>query len=277
MLTGGGGDNELVAVERGECRSVGAEKLQRLLDDRLEHGHRIELGREQAPRARQLLRERPRGPLRLEQTAAVERSARSAGDLLRELEILARELPRLAEEHEHERRPLARHGDREERRERAAPPGVVKALVAGQRRGRKHLTVVGRLQQRSRHLELPDRLRERVASDKDEIATGLHEHGSEVPAERFGRSERRGVVGLDQRQRLAEQGRDPVEAALHSGLPCGVRKALGVAKRERRERRECLEHLDVAIPRSAASRHARRCRAHRASPRPRPSARRGHA
>ena len=135
MLTGSRGDDELVAVKRGECRCVGAEELERLLDDGLEHGNRIKLGREEAPGPRQLLRERARARARPRRRRLRSSAPRAAPlDLLRELEILARELPRFAEEHEHERRSLARDGDRQKGRERATPPGVVESLVAGQRR-----------------------------------------------------------------------------------------------------------------------------------------------
>ena len=80
-----------------------------------------------------------------------------------------------------------------------------------------------------------------------EPAPGCDEHGRELAAERLGRRLRSGVVGLRQRQRLAEQRGDAVEAALHARLPRALAEALGVAERERRERREGLEQLDVGV------------------------------
>ena len=68
--------------------------------DRLDDRGRVELCREQAAGPRELLGQRARRPLDVEEPTALERSARGAGDLLRELEILAGERVRLVEEDE---------------------------------------------------------------------------------------------------------------------------------------------------------------------------------
>ena len=87
-----------------------------MLDDLLEHRVRIELRREQAAHARELLRERARAALRLVQLAALERSAHRVRELLRELEIVVGEAMLLREEDEDDAAALAarrleRHGE----------------------------------------------------------------------------------------------------------------------------------------------------------------------
>src|SRR5262249_48639807 len=71
-----------------------------LLDDLVEDSRRIELAREQASRARQLLRDRARAALGLEQLAPLERAARGVGEMTGELEILVAERPFRREEEE---------------------------------------------------------------------------------------------------------------------------------------------------------------------------------
>ena len=52
--------------------------------------------------AGELLRERPRSPLLLEDEAPLERPARGAGEMLSELEVVVRDAPLVLEEHEHD-------------------------------------------------------------------------------------------------------------------------------------------------------------------------------
>ena len=89
-------------------------------------------------------------------------------------------------------------------------------------------------------------------------------------AERLGRRLRRRVVGLVERQRLAEQRGDPVEAALHARLPRPLRVALGVAQRERREATANASSSSTSrLRRRPRSRRGARRRARRASRPPR--------
>src|SRR5206468_2703530 len=85
---------------------VSAQKGRRLLNHLVEDGCRIELGRKHAARARKLLRQRPRGPLRLEQLAACQCAPRRISEVVRELEILVSEQTLLGEEDHHETRAL---------------------------------------------------------------------------------------------------------------------------------------------------------------------------
>ncbi len=98
----GGSDHELVAVEQVERGGVGVDERGRLLHDLVEHGRRVELAREQPAGARQLLRERARPALGLEQLAPLERAARRIGEVAGELEVVVAERPLLGEEDEHE-------------------------------------------------------------------------------------------------------------------------------------------------------------------------------
>ena len=77
-----------------------------MLDDLVENRGRVELGREHAARARKLLRQCARCSLRLEELAALERTARSIRKMVRELEILVGEETLLREEDDHEPRAL---------------------------------------------------------------------------------------------------------------------------------------------------------------------------
>src|SRR5207244_4636229 len=72
----GRADDEVVLLQDADHARLGAQELRRLLDDLVENGLGVELGREQAAGARELLSERARRPLRLEEAAALERAAR---------------------------------------------------------------------------------------------------------------------------------------------------------------------------------------------------------
>src|SRR5207237_756922 len=139
-----GADDELVSLEQPQDRGVGREQLRRPAHDLLEHRGGVELGREQAARARELLRQRARAALGLEQLASLERAARGAREIPRQLEIVVGEAALLREENEHERSLLcARCLDRRGEQRAVAvlvedtPPVLTEAPVLGQVGGRK--------------------------------------------------------------------------------------------------------------------------------------------
>ena len=74
-----------------------------------------------------------------------------------------------------------------------------------------------------------------------------HQHGRERPPERLARRLRDSVQRLGQGQRLREDGSDPEEPALDSHLPAALLDARDVAKRDRAEVRERLEHVHVLL------------------------------
>ena len=134
-------DDELGVLEHRERRRIGVEQRRGLLDDRLQDGDRVELGREQAAGARELLGERTCRALGLEQATPVERTARGGGDLLRQLDVVARECALLDEAGEDEPGALAGNGDREQRRERRGLPRGVEAVVVRDVGGGEELAV----------------------------------------------------------------------------------------------------------------------------------------
>src|SRR3989440_4050851 len=136
-----GRDDELVLLQDADRARLGADEPRRLLDDLVEDRGGIELGREQAARPRELLRQRPRRALRLEELRSLEGAPRRSGEVARELEILVLERAALGGEDEDEpaglaARPLEGHG---EHRAAAAPgceraPVVAEAVVVGETR-----------------------------------------------------------------------------------------------------------------------------------------------
>src|SRR5439155_199742 len=82
----GRSDDQLLAIEQAEGGSLRVEERRRLLHDLVEHGRRVELAREQAARARQLLRKRTGSALGLEQLASVEGPAGGVGQVARTLQ-----------------------------------------------------------------------------------------------------------------------------------------------------------------------------------------------
>ncbi len=185
------------------------------------------------------------GPLGLEQPAALERAARSRGDLLGELEILGREPPLRPEADEDERGRLAAHRDREERRKRRRRPVRVEARVGREVGCGEHVAVGRRLGERARDRQRPQLVRDVVAAGNREAARLADEHRREVAAERLGCGERGRVVGIRKRERLTEERGDAIEAALHARLMRPLGEGLGVPQRERGERREGAEQLLV--------------------------------
>ena len=74
-----------------------------------------------------------------------------------------------------------------------------------------------------------------------------HDDGRARAAQRFRGGLRKRVQGLLQRDRLGQHCGDPVEAALHAGLPRALLEALGIAQRERGEVGECLEQVGLGM------------------------------
>src|SRR6188472_1446652 len=88
---------------------------------------------------------------------------------------------------------------------------------------------------------------ELVRAGELERRTGAAEHGGRVAAERVGSRLRDRVERLLLRQRLAEHGRDPVEAALDLCPPRALLVGLGVPERNRRETGERLDQAQVRL------------------------------
>ena len=124
----------------------------RVLDDLLEHRVGIELGREQAARARELLRERAGAPLRLVELAALERAARRVRELAGELEVVVGEAALVREADEDDaaaaRQRVVSSGTASSASQPASRgerlPLVAEARVAGERRRGDHATLLPR-------------------------------------------------------------------------------------------------------------------------------------
>src|SRR4029077_18998575 len=116
-----------------------------LLHDFVENRRRVELGREQLAGPRQLLSERARGALGLEELAALERAPCRVREVAREFEVLLRENALLLEEDDDEAAGfVARRLDRH-REQRAIAvgcgspmPAPRQPLVLGERRRGDH-------------------------------------------------------------------------------------------------------------------------------------------
>src|SRR6185503_5323565 len=89
--------------------------------------------------------------------------------------------------------------------------------------------------------ELHQQARKVVQALEPQVVLARHQHGGAATAERVGRGLGERVKGLLARERLAEDGGDPVEAALDPGLAGALGEALRVAKRERGEVGESLQ------------------------------------
>ena len=228
----GGRDDERTVVENMDRAGVRVEQFLRLRNHLVEYRLRIELGRQQPPHAGELLCERTRAPLGLVQLASLECPARSTCEVLGELEIVVAEPPRLVEEHGDEPcGPVAGAGDRH-RQERAEPgadgcvaPGSRQALVLREHRGGDHAPVRRSAQEGLRTAvlallgeELGERRRQIVRAAENETPGGGHQRRCRCAAERLGRGLCDSVERRSARQGLAEHRRDPIEAALHTGL-----------------------------------------------------------
>jgi hypothetical protein len=201
-----------------------------------------------------MLRQRARSPLRLEELASLERPAGRAGQVAGELEVVVCEPPLLLEEHEHEGAVLAARRldrDREQRAvaglARGAAPLLVEAVVVEQARRREYPLPAGTGPQRTGRVvgplaeELHQQARQRVQTGQVQVVPLGHQHRGAGAAERVARRLGKRVERLLERDRLAQHGGDPVEAALHPGLPRPVGEALGVAQGKRGEVRKGLE------------------------------------
>src|SRR5215218_2083186 len=251
-LAHGRGDDELVALELRERTCLDAEERRGLRDDFLEDCSRVELGREQAAGSRELLRERSRRALGLVQAAALERAARRAGQAPCQFEVVVVERPLLREQHEHEPGRVAFDRDGEQRREGRVAPPLVEAVVLRDARRGDDATVPRGLGEREWELQLAHLRRKLVRAGDGEVAALRRDDGAEVTAERLDRGLRGRVQRLGERERLAEQLGDPVEGLLDARLMRPLAEALRVAERERREARERLEQLQVAVVEGAA-------------------------
>ena len=115
-----------------------------------------------------------------------------------------------------------------------------------------------RARRRQRARPLPgDRSRARGelwAPASSSVVAARAEHGRRVAAERLGRSLSDRVERRLCGQRLAQHGRDPVEAALDLRLARALLVRLGVAEGDRREAREGLDQPEVRLVEAAGSR-----------------------
>ena len=232
-----------------------------MLDDLLEDGVRIELGRDQAAHARELLRERARAALRLVQVAALERSAHRVRELLCELEIVVGEAMLLGEADEDDAAALAARRLERHREQRLVPglaceclPLVAEPVVLRDGRRGDHATFLRAQPEHLRGSGEPlakagrERRRQLEAARELQLAAARrHQHRGEVAAQRFAGRLRRGIERRRQRERLAEHRGDAREAALHTCLACPFLVRLGVAQCERGERCEGADHVRVAI------------------------------
>ena len=217
---------------------------------------RIELARELAAGLGEPLRQVARPAFALVELAALERAARGRRDLRRELELIVVERALALEEDEHETRSLAPRLLQRNGQQRASPGGrrrgpepVAEAVVVPEPPGRQHLAAAGARRQRRRALAEVRRepLRELVGAGQLERRTGAAEHGRRVAAERVGSRLRDGVERLPLGQRLAQHGRDPVEAALDLRPPRALLVRLGVPEGDRRETGERLDQAQVRL------------------------------
>ena len=87
--------------------------------------------------------------------------------------------------------------------------------------------------------------RQLVGAGQREAPAVRHEHSGRCSTERLRRGLRNGVERRRARQRLAEHGRNTVEAALHACLARAAGERRSVAQCERCETGERLEHLGV--------------------------------
>ena len=135
-------DDELVALDQLDRARVGAEQRRSLVGDLLEDRGGLELRRQEAAQARELLGERARGSLAFVELAALEAGACSTGQPTAELEIVVGERPLLGEEDDDEPSFLAPwrvDGNREQRPD-AREPTPLRAepvVVVERRRGQE--------------------------------------------------------------------------------------------------------------------------------------------
>ena len=249
-LAGRRRDDELVAVERRERRGVGAQQSCRLLDDLLEHRGRVELRREQAARARELLRQGT-GACARPRRACCARARRAPR---RPPAARARDRRRVNERALRRRRrdeaaPCRRARPGSTSRDANGPPraSVVEAARRRRRRGaREH---AGRRSAASASAggsrERAHRLRQLVRADEPSPpALGTSTAAKSPPSASAAACATASSVAARESDSPSSDG-DPVEAALDARLSRASRERLGVPERERGEAGERLEHAGV--------------------------------
>ena len=178
-------------------------------------------------------------------------------DMRGELEVIVRERPLFLEQHHDKPAPPAAHLVERHRQERLGArgrdlgPPVREALVLHEpRRGERPPFLGGqreRPQAGAAHEERPQLVPDLEAPGELEVARYLAQHCGAGRPERLGRGLRDGVERRGRRERLAEHGGDPIEAALDAGLPHALLERFGVAERDRREPRERVQQRQVVL------------------------------
>src|SRR4051794_13677147 len=252
-LAGRRDDDELGLLQEVDRARVRTHEGRRLARDLVQHRGGVELARERAAGLRELLRERAGGALRLEEAAALKGSAGSLDEVARQLEILVHERPRLLEEDEDEPCLVgARVVDR--RREergvgvlRGGAPDAVEALVPLHLRRGQELAGARRRDEdagvgvEAGVEELRELLRHPLRPDDLETPAVREQHRGERPAERVRGGVPERVHRPREGERLAQRGRDLVEAALHPRLAVALLERLGVLERQRRKACEGIQ------------------------------------
>ena len=263
------GEDELVVLDEADRRRVHADERHGLAHDLVEHRRRVELGREHRGRAGELLRQRAGAALVFEDEAPLERSPRRAGEVVRELEVVVRDVTLVREEHEHDRDAAlpVQDGNGEHRARtrdrRGEPERLGEAVVVAERGRGEDPSARDRLGQRSLEGEAPRELGDEglrqvaAAREREPVAPGGH-HGRERATERLPGGVGDRLQRLLPRERLREQRRDLREAALHADLPGTLGEDLRVPERERRQVRERLQQRELALREGAGAAPRRR-------------------
>ena len=264
-----GADDEMLTLEREQRGGVGAEQSRRLLDDGRDDCIRVELGREEAARAREVLRQRARRRAPTRTCAARSSAPRAApARCCASSRSSCANVRGSANSTTTTRVRIAADADREQRRARRGAPGVGEALVRRQ---------VGcgedgarRLEHDPRRAELADRDGQLVAA-RDALAR-------RAPPRSRRRAPRPQPVP---RRRTSPRATPARPAATRSGrsraarapAACARRSSPRCAARARRARR--TPRAARRLSRRASATGPRRRRRARPTSRPtRPSARR---
>ena len=123
------------------------------------------------------------------------------------------------------------------------------ATVVAQTARREHLAGPSRHRQRRgvRPQIVGETTVEAVDARKLEVVAVGAEHGGTLAAERLGRGLRDGVERRLCGQRLAQHGRNPVEATLDLRLPRALLVRLGIAERDRCQARERFDQPEIRL------------------------------
>ena len=241
-----------------------------MADGLVEHVVGIELAGELPAGPCKPLRQRPGATLSLVQLASLQSAARRAGDPLGQRELLVVEHLFGLVEDEHEPDAAARrlrqgHGQQRAPAGRSRRTGepLAEAAVVDQPVRREQLAAASARRQRGRILleVVGEPCGELVRAGQLELVPDRPQHRRRVAAERLCRSLRDRVVGRLRRQRLAEHGRDPVEAALDLSLARALAQEPARVDRDRRLVGDRLRERDLGrAARSSARRGAARAR-----------------